>query len=151
MSFTFLQEIFQDVWTALLLLWNDPSLSYSCLTILNKTLAYFLSCPLTDAVGQPVCDQCKPEYEGPNCVQCRDGYYNSDSICTPCDCNGNAHPSSKPRICHPDTGHCLNCSYNTTGSHCQYCTPGFIGDALAKNCTAIGKSLKVPNNHTPIY
>lgn len=97
-----------------------------------------------DAFGQPVCDQCNPEYEGPNCVQCRDGYYNADSICLPCECNENTEPSSAPRICHPDTGHCLNCSYNTTGSHCQHCAPGFTGDALARNCTAI-----VPT--TPVY
>lgn len=90
-----------------------------------------------DADGKPVCDQCNPEYEGPNCVQCRDGYYNADSICLPCECNENTEPSSTPRICHPDTGHCLNCSYNTTGSHCQHCAPGFTGDALARNCTAI--------------
>ncbi|XP_058239418.1 multiple epidermal growth factor-like domains protein 9 isoform X2 [Hemibagrus wyckioides] len=98
----------------------------------------------SDETGQPVCDQCKPEYKGFTCVDCQDGYYNADSICVPCECNGNAEPNSAPRICHPDTGVCLNCSYNTTGPHCQHCAPGFTGDALARNCTAI-----VPT--TPVY
>lgn len=111
------------------------------------TKLYFSYAP-TDAVGRPVCDQCNPEYEGPNCVQCRDGYHNSDSICIKCDCNGNADPRSKPRICDPDTGHCLNCSYNTTGRHCQVCGPGFTGNALARNCTAIGKPSRVQKKVT---
>lgn len=110
----------------------------------------YFSCAPIDAVGQPVCDQCNPEYEGPNCEKCRDGFYNADSICVPCDCNGNAEPSSAPRICHADTGYCLNCTYNTTGRSCEHCAPGFTGDALAKNCTAIGKPLEVQNNYIPI-
>lgn len=112
-------------------------------------ILYYISfsSALTDETGQPVCDQCKPEYKGFTCVDCQDGYYNADSICVPCECNGNAEPSSAPRICHPDTGVCLNCSYTTTGPHCQHCAPGFTGDALARNCTAIGKPIGVQNNH----
>ncbi|XP_072523133.1 multiple epidermal growth factor-like domains protein 9 isoform X2 [Salminus brasiliensis] len=94
------------------------------------------SCTL-DKTGQPVCDQCKPEYQGLNCEQCRDGFYNADSICVPCNCSGNADPNSGPRICHPDTGHCLSCSHNTAGAHCERCAQGFTGDALSRNCTAI--------------
>ncbi|XP_051969478.1 multiple epidermal growth factor-like domains protein 9 [Xyrauchen texanus] len=92
------------------------------------------SCRL-DSSGQPVCNQCKPEYQGPNCEQCSDGFYNADSICIPCNCSGNADPHTFPQICHPDIGHCLSCINNTTGLHCERCAEGFTGDALARNCT----------------
>ncbi|XP_016418787.1 multiple epidermal growth factor-like domains protein 9 isoform X2 [Sinocyclocheilus rhinocerous] len=91
--------------------------------------------PQSDSSGQPFCVQCKPEYQGPNCEQCSDGFYNADSICLPCNCSGNGDPRISPRICHPDTGHCLSCINNTTGLHCERCTEGFTGDALARNCT----------------
>ncbi|XP_066516821.1 multiple epidermal growth factor-like domains protein 9 isoform X2 [Hoplias malabaricus] len=91
----------------------------------------------SDSAGQPVCDKCKPEYKGPNCEQCCDGFYNADSICVPCNCSGNEEPSTGPRICHPDTGHCLSCWYNTSGVNCERCAEGFTGDALTRNCTPI--------------
>nr|XP_023696535.1 multiple epidermal growth factor-like domains protein 9 [Paramormyrops kingsleyae] len=90
-----------------------------------------------DSSGQPVCDQCQPEYEGPNCDRCRDGFYNSDSICLPCDCSGNGDPRYAPRLCDPDTGRCLSCTNHTAGPHCERCAPGYVGDALAQNCTLI--------------
>ncbi|XP_053341747.1 multiple epidermal growth factor-like domains protein 9 [Clarias gariepinus] len=111
--------------------------SKSCLPCPCSTVTSSGNCTL-DERGRPVCDQCNPGYEGSTCENCSDGYYNADSICVPCECNGNT------RICNPETGHCLNCSYNTTGPHCQHCAPGFTGDALARNCTAI-----VPT--TPAY
>ncbi|KAI5615551.1 multiple epidermal growth factor-like domains protein 9 [Silurus asotus] len=122
---------------------RGSSLRFPCSTCPCSIVTSSGNCTL-NAFGKPVCDQCNPEYEGPNCELCRDGFYNADSICVPCDCNGNAEPSSAPRTCNPETGHCLNCSFNTTGSHCQYCAPGFTGDALVKNCTAI-----IPT--TPLY
>ncbi|KAA0717101.1 Multiple epidermal growth factor-like domains protein 9 [Triplophysa tibetana] len=88
-----------------------------------------------DKSGQPICNQCNPEYQGRNCEQCSDGFYNADSICLPCNCTGNADPHTSPRICHPETGQCLKCINNTTGLHCERCADGFTGDALAKNCT----------------
>lgn len=93
-----------------------------------------------DSSGQPFCIQCKPEYQGPNCEQCSDGFYNADSICLPCNCSGNGDPRLSPRICHPDTGHCLSCINNTTGPHCERCAEGFTGDALARNCTPTSES-----------
>ncbi|KAF7688660.1 multiple epidermal growth factor-like domains protein 9 isoform X2 [Silurus meridionalis] len=122
---------------------HGSSLRFPCSTCPCSIVTSSGNCTL-NAFGKPVCDQCNPEYEGPNCELCRVGFYNADSICVPCDCNGNAEPSSAPRTCNPETGHCLNCSFNTTGSHCQYCAPGFTGDALVKNCTAI-----IPT--TPLY
>lgn len=92
-----------------------------------------------DESGTPVCDQCKPEYQGPNCEQCRDGFYNADSICLPCNCSGNADPRTSPRTCNPDTGHCLSCINNTTGLHCERCLEGYSGDPLTRTCRAIGE------------
>ncbi|XP_060718884.1 multiple epidermal growth factor-like domains protein 9 [Tachysurus vachellii] len=114
----------------------------SCVTCPCSSVTSSGSCTLNET-GQPVCDQCKPEYKGFTCEDCQDGYYNADSICVPCECHGNAEPSSAPRICHPDTGDCLNCSYNTNGTHCQHCARGFTGDALARNCTAIVPTIPV--------
>ncbi|TSK14482.1 Multiple epidermal growth factor-like domains protein 9 [Bagarius yarrelli] len=114
-----------------------------CLPCPCSTVTSSGSCTL-NVTGQPVCDQCNPGYKGFTCEECQDGYYNADSICMPCECNGNAEPSGAPRICDPKSGVCLNCSYNTTGPQCQFCAPGFTGDALARNCTAI-----VPT--TPVY
>ncbi|XP_076139720.1 multiple epidermal growth factor-like domains protein 9 isoform X1 [Alosa pseudoharengus] len=94
------------------------------------------SCHL-DESHTPVCDQCKPEYQGPNCEQCRDGFYNADSICLPCNCSGNADPRTSPRTCNPDTGHCLSCINNTTGLHCERCRIGYTGDPLTRTCRAI--------------
>ncbi|XP_056601522.1 multiple epidermal growth factor-like domains protein 9 [Triplophysa dalaica] len=92
------------------------------------------SCTLNES-GQPICNQCKPEYQGSNCDQCSDGFYNADSICIPCNCTGNEDPHTSPQICQQDTGQCLRCINNTTGLHCERCADGFTGDALAKNCT----------------
>ncbi|XP_029503578.1 multiple epidermal growth factor-like domains protein 9 isoform X1 [Oncorhynchus nerka] len=94
------------------------------------------SCHL-DPRGQSVCDQCKPEYQGPHCDQCRGGFYNADSICLPCNCSGNADPGTSPRICNPETGHCLSCVNNTSGKHCERCAEGYVGSAIIHSCKAI--------------
>ncbi|XP_029566059.1 multiple epidermal growth factor-like domains protein 9 isoform X2 [Salmo trutta] len=90
-----------------------------------------------DPRGQSVCDQCKPEYQGPHCDQCRGGFYNADSICLPCNCSGNAEPGTSPRICNPETGHCLSCVNNTSGKHCERCAEGYVGSAIIHSCKAI--------------
>nr|XP_046146378.1 multiple epidermal growth factor-like domains protein 9 isoform X2 [Oncorhynchus gorbuscha] len=94
------------------------------------------SCHL-DPRGQSVCDQCKPEYQGPHCDQCRGGFYNADSICLPCNCSRNADPGTSPRICNPETGHCLSCVNNTSGKHCERCAEGYVGSAIIHSCKAI--------------
>lgn len=94
-----------------------------------------------DAGGSPVCDRCLPKYTGPQCDQCSAGFYKQSGLCVPCDCSGNADLQGPTQICHPETGHCLRCINNTTGPRCQLCAAGYIGDALAHNCTRPSKAL----------
>ncbi|XP_010863804.1 multiple epidermal growth factor-like domains protein 9 [Esox lucius] len=98
-----------------------------------------------DPSGQSVCDQCKPEYQGPHCDQCKDGFYNADSICLPCNCSGNADPRTSPRVCNPETGHCMSCVNNTAGKHCERCAEGYVGTAVDHSCRA---SVTVPPEPT---
>ncbi|XP_028989176.1 multiple epidermal growth factor-like domains protein 9 [Betta splendens] len=88
----------------------------------------------TDPTG-PVCDKCLPRYSGAHCDNCSAGFYRASEACVPCDCSGNAEPQGPAQLCHPDTGHCLRCVNGTAGPNCQFCAPGFIGDARAHNCT----------------
>ncbi|XP_030579678.1 multiple epidermal growth factor-like domains protein 9 isoform X2 [Archocentrus centrarchus] len=91
----------------------------------------------TDPRGSPACDQCLPRYSGPHCDECSAGFYKSAGVCVPCDCSGNADPQGPAQLCHPDTGRCLRCINSTTGPQCQFCAPGFIGDARTHNCTRL--------------
>lgn len=87
----------------------------------------------------PRCDKCKPGYTGLNCNQCDKGYYNSDSICVRCECNGNVDPALSPSVCRPDSGECIGCLYHTTGTHCELCEEGYSRDSEGTNCTRKGK------------
>ncbi|XP_072344424.1 multiple epidermal growth factor-like domains protein 9 isoform X1 [Scyliorhinus torazame] len=84
--------------------------------------------------GKAVCDQCNPGYFGPDCGECTDSYYNSDSICVRCECNNNTNANSKQPICDSKSGHCLSCTLNTTGFNCEKCAEGYVGDPVARNC-----------------
>uniref|UniRef100_A0A8C2UBG3 Multiple EGF like domains 9 n=1 Tax=Coturnix japonica TaxID=93934 RepID=A0A8C2UBG3_COTJA len=74
-------------------------------------------------------------YTGPNCNQCANGYYNSDSICVRCQCNGNVDPTLSPSICKPESGECIGCLYHTAGFHCHECEDGYVRDPEGINCT----------------
>lgn len=80
-------------------------------------------------------------YNGMYCSRCAPGYYGNPmvigSTCQPCNCNDNLDPNMLFSDCHPVTGECHSCMYNTAGPHCEICAPGFYGDAItAKNCTS---------------
>ncbi|XP_067003262.1 laminin subunit gamma-1 [Anabrus simplex] len=84
-----------------------------------------------------VCLECPVGYGGPRCDLCSDGYYGDPvgragpvRLCLPCDCNDNVDPNAVGN-CNRTTGECLKCIYNTGGTHCERCVPGFYGDALA--------------------
>uniref|UniRef100_A0A3P9HGL7 Laminin EGF-like domain-containing protein n=1 Tax=Oryzias latipes TaxID=8090 RepID=A0A3P9HGL7_ORYLA len=89
----------------------------------------------SDPSGSAVCDACLPPYSGPHCDRCSAGFYNNSRTCVPCNCSGNADPRGPAQVCDPDTGRCLRCSNGTTGPHCQFCAPGWEGDALTHSCT----------------
>ncbi|XP_055463514.1 multiple epidermal growth factor-like domains protein 9 isoform X1 [Psammomys obesus] len=91
------------------------------------------NCTIESGELEPTCVQCKDGYTGQNCNQCDNGYYNSDSICTPCECHGHVDPTNTPKICKPESGECINCLHNTTGFWCENCLEGYVRD-LQRNC-----------------
>ncbi|KAJ7994051.1 hypothetical protein DPEC_G00261930 [Dallia pectoralis] len=104
---------------------TDSCVACPCLNSSNGTCR-------TDAEGFPLCDQCQA------------GFYRARGVCVSCDCSGNADPMGPAQLCNPHTGHCLSCSFNTTGPQCQVCAPGFTGDAHARNCTSLVARI-IPN------
>lgn len=101
--FSVLLFIMQTPYSALHSISTNSRLSYSTLPPPSGRRSSWLpilkpccdiSIFLSDPSGHSVCDQCKPEYQGPNCDQCRDGFYNAVSICLPCNCSGNADPGT---------------------------------------------------------
>ncbi|XP_029108823.1 multiple epidermal growth factor-like domains protein 9 isoform X1 [Scleropages formosus] len=105
----------------------------NCLPCPCSTLTSTSSCHF-EASGLPVCDKCKAGYNGTNCNHCADGFYMSAGVCLPCNCSDNADPLSFPRLCDPVTGNCLRCTNHTAGPRCEYCAPGYFGNALGKGC-----------------
>ncbi|PFX13764.1 Laminin subunit gamma-1 [Stylophora pistillata] len=88
--------------------------------------------------GLPTCVNCTVGHEGRYCERCMDGYFGrpreQDGQCRKCNCNNNTDPAVTGN-CNTTTGECLKCLYNTSGSNCQWCAPGYHGNALDKNCT----------------
>lgn len=113
---------------------------------LETLLNYFNVLPISISIIllesgelEPTCDQCKDGYTGQNCNKCENGYYNSDSICTQCECHGHVDPIKTPKICKPESGECINCLHNTTGFWCEKCLEGYVRD-LQRNCIKQGKT-----------
>lgn len=78
--------------------------------------------------GEIVCLDCDEGYGGQRCDSCVDGYYrNRDGSCVACDCNNNTDPNAVG-TCNRETGECMKCLYNTTGSFCHNCLKGFYGE-----------------------
>ncbi len=81
-----------------------------------------------------VCLACPTGTRGNLCDTCEDGYFGFNSetnTCQKCDCNGNIDENAIGN-CDSVTGKCLRCTYNTTGSQCESCLPGYWGDALSE-------------------
>ncbi|XP_041046913.1 laminin subunit beta-1-like [Carcharodon carcharias] len=86
--------------------------------------------------NQIVC-YCKAGYAGSRCDMCSPGYYGNPEVpggrCWPCQCNNNIDVTD-PGSCHPRTGQCLKCLYNTDGGHCEACKAGYYGNPLQQDC-----------------
>ena len=109
-------------------------------------------CRLVDPRQERIeCTRCLEPYAGPMCLQCKndgvDYYRTTEGTCEKCDCNMNSeydvyyngvnNQNSKRRRCEAVTGRCINCMYNTTGSHCHVCRPGFQGEAVHRTCKPV--------------
>ena len=83
------------------------------------------------------CLQCQQGYSGYRCHVCSDGYYGNpmDPLgkCKKCVCNGNVNPQASSN-CNTTTGECLRCLFDTIGHSCEFCRPGFFGNALSRSC-----------------
>ncbi|XP_077565326.1 laminin subunit alpha-2 isoform X3 [Stigmatopora nigra] len=92
---------------------------------------------------------CPPGYAGTSCEACVSGFRRVDGqlyngVCEVCQCHGHAAQ------CDQITGHCLDCSHQTTGPHCDMCQPGFYGDATLgspTDCQPCACPLNMPSNN----
>ncbi|XP_026292152.1 laminin subunit alpha [Frankliniella occidentalis] len=107
--------------------------------------------------GDSISCDCKEGYFGAQCQSCAAGYYGKPRVqgdyCKPCVCNNNIDPSNA-NSCDSVSGECMTCLNNTFGESCQYCAPGFYGDAIIRKdcqsciCDACGTAQC--NNYTGI-
>lgn len=88
--------------------------------------------------GNKISCSCLPGYYGARCETCIAGYYGNPEVygdfCKPCECSGNID-TNQVDSCDSITGECLHCLNNTYGQACNYCAPGYFGDAVErKDC-----------------
>ncbi|XP_027630360.1 multiple epidermal growth factor-like domains protein 9, partial [Tupaia chinensis] len=121
--------------------YQSPDATKECLRCPCSAVTSTGSCSIKSGESEPTCVQCKEGYTGPNCNACENGYYNSDSICTECQCHGHVDRTKTPKICKPESGECINCLHNTTGFWCENCLEGYVRDHEG-NC--IKKEVIVP-------
>lgn len=93
-------------------------------------------CYLDPTNQEPVCE-CFQEYTGTRCSECADNYYGNPQIpggsCVACNCSENWNFEEEGN-CDPSSGVCLKCLFNTEGDHCEFCKPGFYGNAVGDHC-----------------
>ncbi|XP_015257331.1 PREDICTED: laminin subunit beta-4-like isoform X1 [Cyprinodon variegatus] len=107
-----------------------------CPDILSSGRFFASSCQY-DEQSLSVSCSCREGHAGPQCDRCSPGFYGDLTLpgatCKVCSCNNNIDPNSGD-ACDTKTGECLRCLYHTTGPQCQFCKPGFYGNALQHNC-----------------
>ena len=83
---------------------------------------------------------------GVRCDQCDINYFGNPLVpggtCDACFCNDNIDPNM-PGSCDASTGECLRCLYNSEGYNCEFCKPGFFGDATRQNCQGMNSVTKI--------
>ena len=74
---------------------------------------------------------------GSSCNQCNDNYFGNPESpggsCINCNCSGNWDINAKGN-CDPSSGKCLKCVLDTEGDHCEFCKPGYHGNAVDIGC-----------------
>ncbi|XP_067860924.1 laminin subunit beta-4 [Heptranchias perlo] len=115
---------------------NEPCRPCQCPDIPNHGRYFAHSCYEDPTTVQLVCN-CLEGYTGIHCEKCSPGFYATltgiGDHCLPCSCNNNIDRRD-PEACDHQTGECLKCLYNTYGSNCQFCKPGYHGSAVNKDC-----------------
>ncbi len=115
---------------------NIPCKACPCPNTKASGHSFAERCELDPVNNEPVC-HCEPEYAGLRCSECADNYFGNPQIpggsCVPCNCSTNWNMDEEGN-CDPNTGACLKCLFNTEGDHCEYCKPGFYGDAVNDVC-----------------
>lgn len=95
---------------------------------------------------------CPTGYSGLSCEECTFGHVKVDKIrgdfeCLPCNCSGHA------ATCDLQSGRCSPCLHNTVGDQCQFCAPGYYGNASNPDrdpedvCTRCRCPLGAPSNN----
>uniref|UniRef100_A0A4W3JCR4 Laminin, alpha 5 n=1 Tax=Callorhinchus milii TaxID=7868 RepID=A0A4W3JCR4_CALMI len=68
--------------------------------------------------------------------RCAPGYFGNPLVlgsrCQPCTCHGNTDSNMLFSSCDWLTGTCQGCVHHTAGHNCEFCAPGFFGDAVAE-------------------
>ncbi|XP_078409588.1 laminin subunit beta-4 [Cetorhinus maximus] len=115
---------------------NEPCQPCQCPDIPNSGRYFAYSCYEDPRTVQLVCT-CLEGHTGIHCERCSPGFYGIltgiGDRCLPCSCNNNIDRRD-PGSCDQQIGECLKCLYNTYGSNCQFCKPGYHGSAVNKDC-----------------
>ena len=81
---------------------------------------------------------CNKPFSGARCSKCNENYFGNPEMpggsCVKCNCSENWNPEEQGN-CDPSSGKCLKCVFDTEGDHCEYCKPGYHGDAVGNGCT----------------
>ena len=81
---------------------------------------------------------CNKPLSGARCSKCNENYFGNPEMpggsCVKCNCSENWNPEEQGN-CDPSSGKCLKCVFDTEGDHCEYCKPGYHGDAVGNGCT----------------
>ncbi|KAM4733907.1 laminin subunit beta-4 isoform 2-T2 [Anableps anableps] len=115
---------------------RQPCQPCLCPDILTSGRFFASSCRY-DPQSLSVSCSCREGHTGARCDGCSPGFYGDlrlpGAICRVCSCNNNIDPDDGD-ACDSTTGECLRCLHHTTGPQCQFCKPGYYGNALQHNC-----------------